>query len=56
VIDEAKELGVTVKKACEVIMLPRGRYYAWLRGRRPGEVAEADLEDEKSTPACTPTR
>ena len=53
-IDEAKETGVTVKKACEIIVLPRDRYYAWLRGRRPEGVAEADLEDRKSTPGCTP--
>ena len=53
-IAEAKEAGVTTKKACEIIMLPRERYYAWLSARRPEEVTEADLEDEKSTPACTP--
>lgn len=47
-------MGIPVKKACEIIMLPRDRYYAWLRGRRPEEVAWADLEDGKSAPGCTP--
>jgi transposase InsO family protein len=35
-------------------MLPRDRYYAWLAGREPVDVTEADLDDRKSVPASTP--
>lgn len=53
-IAEAKDRGVTVERACEIIMLPRGRYYAWLAGRKPEDVTGPALEDGKSTPGCTP--
>ena len=55
-IDGARSAGVTMERSCEIIMLPRDRYYAWLAGRKPHEVTEADLEDKKSTPGSTPQK
>lgn len=51
---EAKKAGATIARACEIIMLPRDRYYSWLEGKSPEDVTEADLKDKKSTPGCTP--
>jgi putative transposase len=55
-IAEAKSTGVTIERSCEIIMLPRNRYYAWLSGRRPDEVTGKDLADNKSTPGSTPQK
>jgi putative transposase len=53
-VNEAGKSGVNTGQACEIIMLPRVRYYAWLVGRRPDDVATGDLEDRTSAPGCTP--
>jgi transposase InsO family protein len=55
-IAEAKRAGVTIERSCEIIMLPKSRYYAWLSGRKPDEVTGADLADKKSTPGSTPQK
>jgi len=36
------------------IMLPKSRYYDWIRGRDPEEIIPFDLEDGKSAPGVTP--
>lgn len=51
---KARDTGITMECACETIMLPRDRYYAWLEGRKPEDVTEADLKDRSSAPGCTP--
>ena len=53
-VSAARNAGITIERACEIIMLPRDRYYAWLEGRCPDEATEADLEDRSSAPGCTP--
>lgn len=53
---EARGAGITVERACEMIVLPRDRYYAWLAGRNTEDVTEDDLEDGSSAPGCTPNK
>ena len=53
-VSAAGNAGITIGRACRIIMLPRDRYYAWLEGRCPDEATEADLEDRSSAPGCTP--
>ena len=42
-VGQAQQAGMTVKKACEILGLPRGVFYDWLEGRKPDEVTLADL-------------
>ncbi len=49
-LTEAGGAGITIERACEMIMLPRDRYYAWLAGGRPEDVTEKGLEDKSSAP------
>ena len=51
---EAGGAGIPIERACEMIMLPRDRYYAWLAGGRPEDVTEEGLEDKSSAPGSTP--
>lgn len=53
-VSAARNAGITIARACEIIMLTRDRYYAWLAGRKPESVATDDLEDRTSAPGRTP--
>jgi len=55
-VEDARSAGATIERSCDIIMLQRDRYYAWLEGRKPDEVTEADLEDRSSAPGSTPQK
>lgn len=55
-VEEARAAGVPVRRALEVLMLSKSRYYDWIRGRDTGEVSAGDLEDRTSAPHNTPNR
>ena len=42
-VGQAQQAGMTVRKACEVLRLPRGVFYEWLGGRKPVEGTLAEL-------------
>jgi putative transposase len=42
-VSEARSKGMTVRKACEVLDLPRLTFYHWLRGRAPDQLTVVDL-------------
>lgn len=42
-VGKARSEGMAVRKACEIVELPRVRYYQWLGGREPGELTLADF-------------
>jgi putative transposase len=55
-IAEAKAKGMPVKRALEILMLARSRYYDWIRGRDTDEVSADYLSDRRSTPGLTPRK
>lgn len=55
-VGDAKAKRVSICRSLEIIMLPKSRYYDWVRGRDPEGITPFDLEDGKSAPKCTPHR
>lgn len=42
-VGQAQRKGMALRKACEIIELPRARYYQWLGGREPDDLTLADF-------------
>lgn len=52
----AKDGGVPVMRALEILMLAKSRYYDWIRGKDTGDVSADELDDRNSAPGCTPQK
>lgn len=55
-VEEAKVRGVTIKRALQILMVAKSRYYDWIRGKDTDEVTPDELDDPRSTPGCTPQK
>jgi transposase InsO family protein len=55
-VAEAKDGGVPVMRALEILMLAKSRYYDWIRGKDTGDVSADELDDRNSAPGCTPQK
>lgn len=42
-VAQARSEGMAVRKTCEMLDLPRVRYYQWLAGREPGDLTLVDF-------------
>jgi putative transposase len=55
-VEEAGAAGVPVRRALEILMLSKSRYYDWTRGKDTGGVSADELDDRGSAPNSTPNK
>ncbi len=55
-VEDARTKSVPVKRALEILMLARSRYYDWTRGKDMDEFLADELNDRVSAPDSTPQK